>query len=241
MRSTCSRSSASRTPSAPDDSPAWAVRPKPSSPARRYADANRGPVRPDACLVAVDRQPDDASRAGRAHPLDERLGLVAGLGPQDRQQQVARRQPLGLGPFEPGGQGVGERAELPPGPVGRVDDHLGVDDAVGAGPCGVVVGHLGGQLRRPDQPARPVEEAEERRQVVEREQSVARAGQVLARLRRPSRRCGPPRTCPPGGRGARPWAGRARRPGRPARSTPRSVRTGGSPSTGTPAARRRAR
>ena len=99
-----------------------------------------------AGLVAVDRQPDDPSRAGRSHPLDERLGLVAGLGAQDRQQQVARRQPLGLGSFEPGGQGVGERPQLPPGPVGRVDDDLGVDDAVGAGPCGVVVGHLGGEF-----------------------------------------------------------------------------------------------
>jgi hypothetical protein len=65
-----------------------------------------------------------------AHPFDECQRLLRRLGAEDRQQQVALGEAVGLGPVEAGGQRVDQLAEVPPLPVRRVDDHLDVERAV---------------------------------------------------------------------------------------------------------------
>ena len=169
MRSACRSSMASQTLSGPLDSPACTVRRMPASRAIVNASAKRAPSRAMACSSPSTERA--TTRCGRSRAIQPgKLGrLLRGLLAQDRDREVHLAQAV-LGRLRrilrrSAAMSCGVLSE-PGAPVRRVHDGVGVADARRALPCGERVRVAGRLLGGADEPALPVEEAEESAQPV---------------------------------------------------------------------------
>ena len=125
-----------------------------------------GEARPGASrgsFVAVDRERHDARMAEFEQPVNQLDGFARGLLTQQTDAQPDRRKTVLFRLPEPDVQRLheGVQAVAPGGPVGGIEDQIGVADSGAGFAFGKGVGGAGNLLGRAHQAAGPVQELEE--------------------------------------------------------------------------------